>query len=320
MRILVTGCGGEIALGIGRILQKENIASSIIGCDIHEDHAGTSVFNRVELISRADSQTYLESINFIIKKHLIDVVIPASEPELRVLANDELYRKVASKVIMANLQALEVGFDKLATAEMLKINNLPYPWTMLVKEGKPRKLPCIIKDRFGSGSKNVSIVEKDMLEFYSIHRQQDIWQEYLIPDDQEFTCGLFRSASGETRVITFRRVLRGGHTVSGEVVENKAIDELLISIANILQLTGSINIQLRLTNNRPVVFEINPRFSSTIVFRHILGFKDLVWCLEDKEGKQISEYLPPTPGTKFYRGDMEYIRLPYSVKVEVGYV
>lgn len=320
MKILVTGCGGEIGLGIGRILQKENITSSIIGCDIHEDHAGTFVFNRVEIISRADSSTYLDSINCLIKKYNIDVVIPTSEPELRVLAINELYKKVASKIIMANPQALEVGFDKLATAEMLRINNLPYPWTMPVKEGNPRELPCIIKGRFGSGSRNISVVENDLLEFYTIHRQQDIWQEYLTPDDQEFTCGLFRSASGETRTITIRRVLKGDHTVSGEVVENNDIDDLLISIANVLQLTGSINVQLRLANNRPVVFEINPRFSSTVVFRHILGFKDLIWCLEDKEKKPISKYLPPKPGTRFYRGDTEYIKLPYSDKEEVNYV
>ena len=320
MRILVTGCGGEIALGIGRILQRENITSSIIGCDIHDDHAGTFVFNRVEIISRADSRTYLDSVNCLINKYHIDVVIPTSEPELRVLVNNELYEKVASKIIMANPQALEVGFDKLATVEMLKINNLPYPWTMPVKEGNPRELPCIIKSRFGSGSKNVSVVENDMLEYYSIYRQQDIWQEYLTPDDQEFTCGLFRSASGEIRTITFRRVLKEGHTVSGEVVENNDIDNLLISIANVLKLTGSINVQLRLANNRPVVFEINPRFSSTVVFRHILGFKDLVWCLEDKVKKPISEYFPPTQGTRFYRGDTEYIKLPNSDKAEVNYV
>jgi len=312
MRILVTGCGGEIGLGIGRILQKEKIASDIVGCDIHEDHAGTFVFNRVEIVSRADSSTYLDSINCLINKYHIDVVIPTSEPELRVLANNELYKKVASMIIMANPQALELGFDKLATAEMLKLNNLPYPWTMTVKQGNPKELPCIIKSRFGSGSRNVSVVENDLLEFYALHRQEDIWQEYLKPDDQEFTCGLFRSACGETRAIAFRRVLRGDHTVSGEVVENNDIDDLLIRIAKVLQLTGSINVQLRLVNNRPVVFEINPRFSSTVVFRHLLGFKDLIWCLEDKAKKPISKYLPPKPGTRFYRGDMEYIKLPYS--------
>jgi len=302
MKILVTGCGGEIGLGIGRILQKENITSSTIGCDIHEDHAGAFVFNRVEIISRADSSTYLDSINSLIKKYDIDVVIPTSEPELRVLANKELYKKVASKIIMANPQTLEVGFDKLATAEMLRVNNLPYPWTMPVKEGNPKELPCIIKSRFG-GSRNVSVVQNDLLEFYAIHRQEDIWQEYLTPDDQEFTCGLFCSASGEIRTIAIKRVLKGDHTVAGEIVENSDINDLLISIANVLQLKGSINVQLRLSNNRPVVFEINPRFSST------LGFKDLIWCLEDKAKKPISKYLPPKPGTRFYRGDTEYIKL-----------
>lgn len=39
-KILITGCGGDIGLGIGRILQEEKIADAVVGCDMEEDHAG----------------------------------------------------------------------------------------------------------------------------------------------------------------------------------------------------------------------------------------------------------------------------------------
>ena len=46
-----------------------------------------------------------------------------------------------------------------------------------------------------------------------------------------------------------------------------------------------------ITKKGPRVFEINPRFSSTVLMRHRLGFTDLLWAIEEAEGKEIN-YLP----------------------------
>ena len=54
-----------------------------------------------------------------------------------------------------------------------------------------------------------------------------------------------------------------------------------------LNLNGSINIQLRLTKNGPRVFEINPRFSSTALMRHRIGFSDVLWAIDEAEDKVI---------------------------------
>ena len=93
----------------------------------------------------------------------------------------------------------------------------------------------------------------------------------------------------------------------GEVVTNEEIDVLLHSIAQLLQLQGSINVQLRLTGRGPVVFEINPRFSSTVMFRHLIGFQDFVWSLCEAEGKEIGEFEPPAVGTRIYRVSQEVV-------------
>jgi carbamoyl-phosphate synthase large subunit len=59
-------------------------------------------------------------------------------------------------------------------------------------------------------------------------------------------------------------------------------------IAEGLDLRGSMNVQLRLTDEGPRVFEINPRFSSTVLMRHRMGFSDVLWAIEEAEGKVIS--------------------------------
>ena len=79
-------------------------------------------------------------------------------------------------------------------------------------------------------------------------------------------------------------------------------------MAEKLDLNGSINVQLRLRDNVPLVFEINPRFSSTVLFRHLFGYKDVLWAIEDKLHIPLSSYHPPANGGKFYKGFQEYIQ------------
>jgi carbamoyl-phosphate synthase large subunit len=84
-------------------------------------------------------------------------------------------------------------------------------------------------------------------------------------------------------------------------VENPDIDQLLVRIAKGLNLVGSINVQLRLTSKGPIVFEINPRFSSTVFFRHLMGFDDVIWSLQQARHMQISAYVAPKGKVRFFR-------------------
>ncbi len=49
-----------------------------------------------------------------------------------------------------------------------------------------------------------------------------------------------------------------------------------------------MNVQLRLTDKGPRVFEINPRFSSTVLMRHRLGYCDVLWAMEEVEGRAVT--------------------------------
>ena len=94
---------------------------------------------------------------------------------------------------------------------------------------------------------------------------------------------------------------------NGEIIENHDIKKLLINFAIKINLIWSTNVQLRLTSKGPIIFEINPRFSSTVLFRHMFGFKDLEWSIENILGLKIGEYKKPKTGRKFFKGFNEYI-------------
>ena len=59
------------------------------------------------------------------------------------------------------------------------------------------------------------------------------------------------------------------------------------AVAQGLGLRGSMNIQLRLTDKGPRIFEINPRISSTVLMRHRLGYTDVLWALDEVEGRSV---------------------------------
>jgi carbamoyl-phosphate synthase large subunit len=213
-------------------------------------------------------------------------------------------------MITASSLAMEVGFDKFKTAEFLKEKGLPFPKTVLAKSWKEiENFPVILKTKSGSGSKDIYKINSKEDFFSHMRKTTDdyIIQEFLSNDYGEFTCGVFRSTDKEIRTQIFKRELVGGFSGYGEVIENNLITNLLEEIAIKLDLLGSINVQLRMNENLPMVFEINPRFSSTVLFRHLFGFKDLEWTIKDKLGEDLGVYIKPKPRGKFYKGFNEYL-------------
>ncbi len=306
--VLVTGCGGDIGTAIGRIIAEAGLSDRVIGADIHSEHPGPAFFDQCFILPRISDDRYFDCLQEIVSVQDVSAIVIASEPELRGYYEkgiDRCFRKVP--IIMANREALRVGLDKLETAMFLRAAGLSYPWTVIVGQGIPLSYPCIAKSRTGSGSKSVDIVAKEQVADYERTKSGYIWQEYLEPENEEYTCGVYGTALGETRTIVFRRRLQGGFTGSGEVVNNDQIDCLLHQVAKGLTLRGSINVQLRVTSRGPVVFEINPRFSSTVMFRHLLGFEDLVWSLQESAGCVVSAYVPPAAGVRIYRSSREII-------------
>ncbi|MCK6263253.1 ATP-grasp domain-containing protein [Vibrio sp. ZSDE26] len=306
--VLVSGGGGDIGIAIGRIL-KECEITKVVGCDVERGHAGECVFDDFRRAPLASESGYFDFLKQIFEEFSVDLFIPSSEAEIKAtidfgLINGQLF---GVEVLITNQETALVALDKLKTAEILKTIGVRSPWTELALK-MPRELPCIFKPKSGQGSKGLRVVHSEAEAKDLLGNKDYIWQELLLPDEQEFTCGVFRHSSGVTRSIVMRRTLSGGFTDKGEVVENSEIDSYIFEIAKKLNIFGAVNFQLRLTSCGPVLFEINPRLSSTVMFRHKLGFRDLIWAIEDRFNLPLDIYVAPKAGTKFYRGIQEYIK------------
>jgi carbamoyl-phosphate synthase large subunit len=71
-----------------------------------------------------------------------------------------------------------------------------------------------------------------------------------------------------------RRILRDGDTYKCFVERNPSINEAVERIIAALKPTGGCNVQLRLKDGAPYIFEINARCSGTTASRALAGFNE----------------------------------------------
>lgn len=306
--VLVTAVGGDIGWSVARILRGCGYFDRVLGCDVASDHAGRAVVDGCFVVPRAGDPAYLDALLDLVVRERVEYVVPISEPEIERIFQATLEGWHPVRLVMAQGRAIPIGLDKLATAMFLGEIGVPAPWTIPSTDGLPPEFPCVLKDRRGWGNKNVVLLEdEEALRFHVPRRPDSVLQQLLLPAEEEYTCGVFRSRTGEVRTIVFRRRLMGGITGSGVVVQDAAIDHVLRTVATALELRGSINVQLRRTSAGPTIFEINARFSSTVMFRDLLGFHDVVWSVDDLEGRDVEPYAPPV-GTRVYRVFSEIVQ------------
>lgn len=296
MRILVTAAGGDVTQAITRIIKRRYRDSFIIGTDVNPEPFAANLVNQFLILPPADHESYMPELAQILTDYKIDLLIPGSEPEIRKISNSSI--KLTTQILKAPKFAVETFLDKFKTYQFLSQFGEFAPHSVLEFDEKYLGFPCLIKARFGRGSSDIHICNNQSeVDFYSSRIKDPFFQEILSPHDKEITCGVYRSAVGHTQVIQLHRKLVDGRTSWAKVIYDERIDALCRLIAQHVDLIGSINIQLINTNSGPKIFEVNPRYSSTVEMRDLLGFKDLVWGINEILFSQEPEFFQPIVGS-----------------------
>jgi carbamoyl-phosphate synthase large subunit len=303
---LVTGANGDIGEAIARILREAYPFAAVHGCDAGGEWPGRDVFTRMHPVPTASAADYSDRLRGLAGQLAAGCVIPTTEPELRCLA-DAPAGAAGLPLLMNRPELLRVFLDKLETMRWLKAHGIAAPRTMSLGDATERDLPLVVKPRRSHGSRRVETIRTAgrLSEVQQAGGEDLIAQEYLAPDDAEYTCALLQ-ARGQTRLLAMRRVLQGGLSGRVTVESVPAIEDLLGAIAASAGGDLFLNVQLRMTTQGPRVFEINPRFSSTVMMRHRLGFQDLVWAIQSRAGVELPDYRVPV-GARVFRMSREVV-------------
>ena len=288
-RVLVTGAGSGVGQGIIKALRISDLPVTIVASDICHMNAGLYRADEAIIIPQVESPGALDMVVELLKKYHINVVMIGSEFDLTFLSINK--KKIESRtnaiVIVAPPKTIEIANDKWLTAKFLKANNLPYAKAHSPKDledaisiSKSWGYPIVLNARQGTSSRHVHIVENSLQlkNLYHVTPMPMLQRLIDIPTSEiknEYTCSIFKKLDGRfVGPFTARRTLRGGTSWNIEVSDFEHLKESLIAIASAFDCPGSLNVQLMLTDDGPIPFELNARFSGTTAVRAHFGFNE----------------------------------------------
>lgn len=293
---------GDIAESVALILHSYDKKIEIHGADVKSNRINTNLCTKIFLPPLTSDSNYRKWLFDVLDKEKYDFFIPCSESEINYLASlpDKDMKAIEDKteLVWAGKKVVEKLSSKCLTYKFLNSMGLDTP-EMYSLEIARTHLPVVVKPDVGRGSHNVFICrnqEELNAAIKIVHRP--IIQEFLEDDESEFTCAVYRDHTLGVKNIIIRRYLSNGSTSWGEIAKHSGIEDICTRIATKLDLQGSINIQLRIKNHRLVIFEINPRFSSTVYLRSLVHFNDLLWSIGLSSPNEYT-YAESTTGTKF---------------------
>jgi carbamoyl-phosphate synthase large subunit len=268
LNVLITA--GSRRVPLVRAFQRavaQHRGGAVIVTDVNPLSPAVHAANRAYRVPLSTAPDYLDAVLEICVGERVALVVPTIDDELvlfgRAVAR---FREHGVRIAVSPAQTSELCEDKFATCRYLNDRGIAAAESWLPSElPAAPAFPLFIKPRRGRGGVGAYAVRTPReLDFFASYVPDAVVQSYL--DGPEFTIDMLCDFSGQPLSIVPRRrdVIRAGVTDRGCTVNDPVLIQVAKSCAVALQFAGAVNIQCRLVDGRPVIFEINPRFSGGI--------------------------------------------------------
>ncbi len=286
--VLLTGAGGAAIPGLVKHL-KSCYGFRVLAADMDRYATGLYYADKGFVIPVASSPDFLPAIRYICKQENVNVFIPLVDEELLVALELE---SEGITVLIPRHKFVETCLDKFALMNALRAARISIPDTRLgCDDLNGLDYPAVVKPRTGRGSRGVGIVHSQIelanfLKASPFMPEQLIVQNYI--DGTEFTVSVTVWRDGNVQAVVPKEIIcKKGITRLAVTRHNPQIDSICRDVQDRLRADGPFNVQLRLNKNtgRPLPFEINPRFSTTISLTIAAGVDELGELIKQATGQ-----------------------------------
>ena len=285
INVLVTGAGGGgVGEGIVKALKTNSEKYRIVATDNNPLSAALLRVDKGYIVDEASRPQYVERLISICKREKIVAVIPGSIPELKKLSEARKeFEQEKITLIIGPKNLVDIGSDKWKFYEFLRQNNFSYPKTYLLEDSNSAiselNFPMYVKPREGYGSRyNYVAHDKEELEIIGKYLKKinvdSVVQEFI--EGKECTVGVVVAKSGKTLgSVSIMRELKCGFSYRMIVLDVREPRKIAEEVALKLNAIGPLNVQFLMKEEKPVICEINPRFSGTTPIRTAVGFREV---------------------------------------------
>lgn len=297
MNILFT-CAGRRNYLINYFKEALNKSGKVFASDMQLSAPAMVDADQAFLVSSIYDQNYINEIVKIIKNNDVSAVISLNDLELPILSeNKKAIEDAGAKLIVSDMEVIDVAFDKVLTANFLnKIGlNTPKTFTNLevvlkMLDQNEIQFPLVVKPRWGSASIGIDFPkDKEELElsFKLQHKrlretilsnvsEQDIENAILIQEKMngnEFGMDILNDFEGNYIGSFVRQKLsmRAGETDKAISIIDTRFEKIGKQISENLKHIGNLDCDVFVVDNDLYVLELNPRFGGGYPFSHEAG-------------------------------------------------
>lgn len=269
LNVLLTAASRRVPLvrAFQSSLRDLGLNGRVIVTDINPMSPAVHVADRWFHVPLATDPDYIDVVLDICTAERVELVVPTIDDELVLFGHArERFESRGIRVAVSPALTSRICNDKYQTALSFRACGVAVADTFLpaALPASPA-FPLFIKPRSGRGSVGAfSVSNARQLEFFLDYVADPIVQEHL--EGPEFTIDVLCDFSGTPLSIVPRErvVIRSGVIDRGRTVRDRGLLDLAHSVVRALPFFGAVNIQCRVVAGRPVMFEINPRFSGGI--------------------------------------------------------
>jgi len=276
MNILVTNIGRKIYfVSFLKDLQKEfnNLNIHLADNDLFSAavNFGKTINHKIPLVSEGNKK-YLNSIKKIILKNKINLIIPLTNYDLKILStNKKNFKKLNCEILISSYDLIDKLLNKKSSYYLCKKNNINVPNSYFnIKDvGKKRCGLFMKKYKFGNSSKGIEKIYKVTKNHFN---NNNFIQDFIY--GQELHFDIFNDLQGNylSSCVKKKILMRSGETDKAEIIYKKKYKDLAKKISKKFRHIGNLDCDAILNKKGEIFFiDFNPRFGGGYPFTHIAG-------------------------------------------------
>jgi carbamoyl-phosphate synthase large subunit len=308
--ILVTSAGRRTSLLRGFLEACHEWGWQVIAGDCDALAPALYLADQAVRLAPADSPAYIPQLLRIVQQQSVRMIVPTIDTDLLLLAQHASeFLQHGCVALISSAEFVAIARDKWQLTQRFGAEGVSVPKSWLPGQIGAGELPeaLFIKPRDGSASQNALPTTRDGLPHLLSRVPCAIIQERLA--GPEITVDALLDLAGEPIHFVPRRRIR---TLCGESIQGVTLDDSALCrwICGVLQVVskhggrGPVTLQAFLTQQGPVLTEVNPRFGGGFPLTLAAGGDYPRWILAALNGSQLQprfgEYTKNLYMTRYY--------------------
>ena len=316
--VLLTCAGmrGDMVAAFQAALAREGEGGVVVAADVSPLAPTLYLADRSALVPRVDAPEYVDSLIALCEQHAIRAVLPLTDLDQSILtARRPDFAALGATVVASDPEASDLSTDKYLAHCFFEERGIGSPATWLPEALPPDDeipYPVLVKARRGFAARHIYRAhDADELAFFLRYTTADSMVQAFC-SGVEFSIDLICDLSGRCLEAVPRSMIesKGGETIKGESLDDAALRDVAVSVAEALGIKGPACVQCFRDGDRYLVTDVNARFGGGFPV-HVAsggGYPDIVLALARGE--------TPAPRLGAYRPGVTMVRYLSQVILE----